>query len=410
MKVRYRFRLYPTPEQAHVLARTFGAVRYVYNWGLHLRKDAYEAGGKIGYVLSDSMLTDLKDQPGQEWMSEISSVPMQQALRHLQTAYVNFFDGRSDYPSWKSKRGDQAAEYTRSAFTWHGPSRSLIVAKVGRLKVRWSRTFASTPSSVTIAKHADGRYFVTLVLDETIKPLPKTGRSVGIDLGISALATLSTGERVENPRHLDRRARQLAHAQRVLARRRKGSGRWRRQKRVVARLYSRVADARADFLHKATTDVVRRFDLICMEDLAVRNMVRNRHLARAMHDAGLGTFDLFVGYKSRWYGKEQRHIGQWFPSSKRCSVCGWLNESLTLADREWTCPICGTHHDRDQNAAKNIELEGLALSAAGHAVVARGGSVRRTSASAEGRGARRAVNRLSCRRAPHDATSGIPRL
>ena len=410
MKVRYRFRLCPTPDQERALARTFGAVRYVYNWGLRLRMDAYEMGGRIDYALSDSMLTDLKSQPEHSWMNEITHVPMQQALRHLQTAYVNLFEKRGGYPCFKSKRGDQAAEYTRGAFRWHGPSRTLKVAGLGRLKIRWSRAFASSPSSVTIAKHADGRYFATLVLDEQIAQLPKTGAEVGIDLGISSLATLSTGEKVRNPRHLEKRLRQLARAQRVLSRRKKGSGRRRRQKQIVARLHSRVADARADFLHKLTTGWVRRFDLICMEDLNVDGMGRNRRLARSTHDAALGIVDRFVGYKCRWYGKEQRHISRWSPSSKKCSDCLYVLEFLPLSVREWDCPRCGAHHDRDHNAAKNILMEGRALPAAGHAVAARGGSVSRGSASAEARCARRTVNRLSCCRAPHVSNSGIPRL
>lgn len=409
MHLRYRFRFYPTPDQERVLCRTFGAARYVYNWGLRLRKDAYEMGGRINYALSDLMLTDLKTQPEHSWMNEISFCPMQQALRHLDTAYRNYFERRAEDPSFKSKRGDQAAEYTRGAFKWDAGARMLILAKVGQLKVRWSRTFTSSPSSVTIAKRGD-RYFVTLCLDEPIRPLPKTGKSVGIDLGISSLATLSTGEKIHNPRHLERRLRQLAHAQRVLSRRKRGSGRWHRQRHVVAAIHRKVADSRADFLHKATTDVVRRFDVICMEDLNVDGMGRNRRLSRATHDAALGAFDRFVGYKSLWYGKEQRHVGRWYPSSKKCSVCGWLNESMTLADREWTCPICGTHHDRDHNASRNIEMEGLSLPAAGHAVVARGGCVRRTSASADGRGARRTVNRPDCGRATHAPRSGIPGL
>jgi len=393
VKVRYRFRFYPTPEQEHILARTFGACRYVYNWALRLRTDAYQAGGRINYNQSSAALTDLKTQPEHAWLNEIHSVPVQQSLRHLQTAFRNFFEKRAAYPSFRKKRGRQSAEYTTSAFRWDAERKVLRIPQAGSLKIRWSRDFTSAPTTVTITKHEDGRWFATLVLDEKIEKLPKTGKNVGVDLGISRLATLSNGERIPNPRALARRTRQLVRAQRVLSRRKRGSGRRCRQKLCVARIHSRIADARADHLHKITTDLVRRFDVICMEDLNIRGMVRNHHLARSLSDAALGMFDRMVGYKCGWYGKEQRHVDRFFPSSKRCHVCGYILESLPLDVREWDCPECKTHHDRDENAAKNIESEGKSLPAAGHAVgIARGGSARPVRASARKGSIRRTVN------------------
>lgn len=353
-KLRYRFRCYPTPGQEQTLARTFGACRFVYNWALRLRTDSYRAGVTVNYNASSAALTALKKQPEFAWLNEISCVPTQQALRHLQDAYRRFFEHQSKFPSFKKKHGDQSAEYTRSAFTWDAGNRNLTLAKVGRLKVRWSRTFTSEPTTVTITKDRAGRYFVTLVLDEPIQPLPKTGQDVGIDLGINRLATLSNGERIANPKHTARYARKLARAQRVMARRKAGSHRREQARQRVAKIQAHIADTRQDHLHKVTTDLVRRFDVICIEDLNVRGMVRNHCLAKSISDASFGAFAAMLGYKCAWYGKTLVKIDRFFPSSKTCSVCGHISESMPLDVREWTCPECGTAHDRDENAAKNI--------------------------------------------------------
>jgi len=295
---------------------------------------------------------------------------MQQSLRHLQTAYRNFFEKRAGFPSFKRKRGRQSAEYTRAAFKWNPKTRILTVSQLGRLKIRWSRTFTSDPTTVTITKDPSGRYFVTLVLDEKITKFPKTGEHVGIDLGISRLATLSTGERISNPKNGEKLQRQLGRMQRVLARRKKGSKRREQARLRVAKLYARIADARSDHLNKVTTILVRRFDVLCIEDLNVRGMMQNHHLARSLSDASLSSFRQMLEYKAGWYGKEIRLVDRFFPSSKRCHVCGHIVKSLPLSVREWDCPECKTHHDRDENASMNIL-------AAGHAVTGRGGRVRR---------------------------------
>ncbi len=370
MKVRYQFRFYPTDKQKHELARVFGACRFVYNWGLRLRTDAYYKDGvSVGYCETSAQLTALKKTEGCKWLNELSSVPPQQSLRHLQTAFVNFFEKRAKYPHFKKKSGDQSAEYTRSAFRWDAKNGNLTLSGIGRLDVRWSREFASPPTTVTVSKDTADRYFVTLCLDEQIEKLKPVHRAVGIDLGITALATLSTGEKIENPQHLDRIERRLAKAQRDLARKTKGSNRRGVQRLKVARLHARVADARADYLHKVTTDLVRRFDVIAVEDLNVRGMGKNHALARALSDAALGEFLSMLRYKCEWYGRELRTVDRFYPSSKRCFDCGHVLEELPLDVRVWTCPECGKVHDRDENAAKNIL-------AAGQAVTARGGKVR----------------------------------
>ena len=396
-KVGYRFRFYPTAEQARELARTFGAVRYVYNFALRLRTDSYKAGKTINYNASSAAITALKKQPEHAWLKEISSVPPHQALRHLQSAFRMFFTHQSRYPKFKKKRGKQRAEYTRSGFRWEARTKTLTVVKLGKLKIRWSRQFQSAPSTVTITKDCADRYFIALTLDETFTLLPKTQQRVGIDVGINRLATLSTGERVANPRLTLRYERRLTHAHRVLSRRQKGSGRWQRMRLRVGKIAARIADTRADHLHKLTTDWVRRFDEICLEDLHVNGMLRNRHVAKHVADASFGNISRKVAYKCKWYGKKLLTVDRYFPSSKRCHVCGYIVESLRLKERVWSCPECGSVHDRDENAAKNIEH------AAGHAVIdARGGRVRRVKAAALKRNARRTVNR-SKSRALHDA-------
>ena len=387
MNVRYRFRFYPTEAQRAELGRTFGSCRHVYNWALRLRTDNYKAGKTINYYDSSAALTKLKTQEDHAWLNEVSCVPVQQTLRHLQTAYRNFFDKRTGYPSFKRKHGKQAAEYTKSAFKWDAVNRNLSLAKIGCLDIHWSRPFQSPPTMVTITKDRAGRYFATLVLDEKIAALPKTGEAVGIDLGINRLATLSTGERISNPKHLSRRTKQLAHAQRVLSRREKGSNRRAKQARKVARIHARVTDSRSDYLHKVTTDLVRRFDIICMEDLNVRGMVRNHCFARSLSDASFGMFRSMVEYKCGWYGKELKLVDRFFPSSKRCSTCGHVVESLPLDIRKWTCPECGASHDRDENAARNI------LTAGGQPVIVRGARTSPQKATASRGISRRTVNR-----------------
>ena len=281
-----------------------------------------------------------------------------------------------------------SATYVSSAFKWDAGNRNLALAKIGRLNVRWSRTFKSVPTTVTVEKDAAGRYFVCLVLDEGVEPLPKTGESIGVDLGINRLATLSNGERIHNPKHTNTYSRKLARAQRVLARRKKGSHRRNDQRLIVAKIQAKIADTRTDYLHKVTTDLVRRFDTIAIENLNVRGMVKNHSLAKALSDASFGVFGQMLTYKCDWYGKARVRVDRFFPSSKRCSSCGHIVERLPLEIRDWVCPECSAAHDRDENAARNIL-------AAGHAdnQNAQGGRVRPAKAKASKGSVRRTVNR-----------------
>jgi putative transposase len=386
VKARHTFRAYPTSRQQRHLAKEFGCARHAYNFALRLRTDSFKDGKPVNYNASSAALTEHRNDPAFSFLRECSCIPQQQALRHLQTAFSNFFAKRSKYPRFRSKHGKQSAEYRIGGFKWDAENNRLLIAKIGRLNVKWSREFTSSPSTVTITKDCAGRYFVSLCLDEPAKTqLPKTGRQVGIDLGISRLATLSDGIRIANPRHTMRHARKLARLQRVLSRRVKGSNRWRQQKLRVAKHQAHIADSRKDCLDKLTTDLVRRFDVLAIEDLNVRGMVKNHCLAKHVSCASFGMFRSMLEYKANWYGKEVRVADRFFPSSKRCSSCGHIHEKMPLNVREFTCVECGTQHDRDENAAKN-------LLAVGQAESGRGGLVRPARASASAGKVRRSVN------------------
>jgi len=366
----YRYRGSPTPEQAAVLARTFGSARFVYNWAVRLRTDAsYERQERVSYAGTSAALTALKREPATAWLNEVSSVPTQQALRHLDRAFRNFFEGRAKYPAFKKKRGPQAAEYTTSAFRWNANTKTLTLAKMDTpLDIRWSRAFTGTPSTVTISLDTAGRYFASFLVEEDIKPLPVVTTMVGIDVGLQDLTVLSTGEKVANPKHLRRSERTVAHAQRSLARKQKGSKNRDKARLKVARAHAKIADQRLDGLHKLTTRLIRENQVICVESLAVKHMVRNHALAKAISDAGWGELVRQLQYKAAWYGRTVVAIDKWYPSSKRCHACGHIRDYLDLATRQWTCPACGVRHDRDINAAKNILAAGLAVNACGEAV------------------------------------------
>ena len=391
MKVRYTFRTYPTDRQTRQLAREFGCARHVYNFTLRLRTDSFKAGKPVNYNASSVALTRHRADPEFAWLRESSSVPQQQALRHLQSAFSNFFDKRTAYPKFASKHGKQSAEYTVNGFKWDANNRNLTISKVGRLHVKWSRGFTSTPTTVTITKDCAERYFVSLCLDEPAKAaLPKTGNKVGIDLGISRLATLSNGERIANPCYTVCYAAKLARLQRVLARRAKGSGRWNRQRLKVARLHAKIANCRKDTLDKLTTNLVKRFDVLAIEDLNVRGMTKNRNLAKHINCASFGQFRLMLEYKCTWYARELRVADRFFPSSKRCNSCGHIHARMGLEVREFNCENCGEHLDRDENAAKNI-----LQFAGGLPVKAQGEHTSRDKVSALSRNARRTVNQPS---------------
>ena len=370
IKRAYRFRFYPTPEQELILARTFGCARFAYNYMLRLRTDAWmQRQERIGYHETSATLTALKKQPEYAWLNEVSSVPVQQALRHLQSAFNNFFAKRARYPQYKRKDGPQSAEYATNAFRWDG--KSLKLAKMDKsLAIRWSRTIpkAAKVTTVTVSKDSAGRYFVSLLCDDVVAKKPAVAGKIGIDLGLTHFATLSTGEKVAAPNTFRRYEKKLAKLQRRLAKKTKGSNRREKAKLKVARLHAKIADSRRDFLHKLSTRLINENQVIAVESLSVSNMQKNRHLSKSISDAGWSEFLRQLEYKARWYGRELVGIDRWFPSSKRCSDCGYTMPKMPLNVRQWTCPECGSVHDRDVNAARNVLAAGLAVSAYGEAV------------------------------------------
>jgi putative transposase len=362
----YRYRFHPTYEQEQQLARPFGCVRYCYNWALHLKIQAYrERGERLGYGDLSARFTLLKQQPETIWLNEVSCVPLQQSLRHLDRAFVNFFQRRAAYPKFKRKGGPQAAEYTKSAFTWDGTS--LTLAKMREpLAIVWSRPLpaGSLPSTVTVSKDTAGRYFVSILLEEDLRLLEVVPQMVGLDLGISSLVILSTGEKIGNPHFFRRDEKKLARAQRRLAKKRRASRNREKARRKVARIHARIADKRRDYQHKLSSRLIRENQVICVESFAVKHMLQNHSLAKAIADVGWSELLRQLEYKSRWYGRALRKIDRFEPSSKRCFTCKHLLDDLDLSVREWVCPSCGTFHDRDTNAANNIRAAGLAVYAA----------------------------------------------
>src|SRR6476660_3908846 len=392
-----RYRFYPNPEQAAELARTFGCVRLVYNRALAARTEAWTLRQeRVNYNTTSAMLTAWKKTEELAFLNEVSCVPLQQALRHLQVAFTNFFARRARYPTFKSKkRSRRSAEYTTSAFRYRD-GRLTLAKMTEPLDIVWSRSLpdGASPSTVTVSQDSAGRWFVSLLCDDVIEQSPASG-TVGIDAGIDSLLTLSTGEKIANPRHERRDRDALARAQRTLARKQKGSANRAKARLKVARVHARIADRRRDHLHKLTTRLVRDNQTIVIEDLTVRNMVKNHTLARAISDAAWRQLRTMLEYKADWHGRTLVAVDRWFPSTRLCSVCGALAQRMPLHVRSWTCR-CGTVHDRDVNAARTILAEGLSVIACGDGVRPQRESSR--------------TRRSSVKQEPPGATQGIPAL
>lgn len=346
-----------------MLARTFGCVRVVWNKILAERHRAWHTDGKrTSYRETDAALTAWKKTEDLAFLNEVSSVPLQQTLRHQHSAFSNFFAGQANYPRFKSRSSRQSAHYTRSAFRMSGGE--LRLAKTATpLRFVWSfgevDLAGLDPTTIIVSREPDGRWFVTFAVDiPDPQPEPRSGRSVGIDLGVKDFAVTSDGERIANPRYLERKARNLARYQRRMARCQKDSANRRKAKQKVARAHRKIRNARTDFLHKTTTRIVRTKDLIAIEDLNVKGMVKNRRLAKRISDAAWGEFRRMLEYKAARAGRTLAVIDRWYPSSKTCSHCGHLLDRLDLSTRAWRCPACRTRHDRDFNAAKNILAAG----------------------------------------------------
>jgi putative transposase len=360
VQVRYRYRIYPSPGQQQALARAFGCARVVYNDCLRVRDQAYAAGEKITDIdVQRRVITLAKLTPERAWLGQVASVALVQACQDARRAYKNWFDslkGRRKgpkirHPKPRRKHGRQSIRLTRNGYALHGER--LYVAKVGDLKVEWSRVLPSVPSSVTVIREPDGRYYASFVVQREPTPLPACGREAGIDLGLNSLVVTSDGETVANPRFYRAAQRRLRRAQRVLSRRQEGSANRARARHRVAVVHRKVRDARLDHAHKTALRLVRDNQAVYAEDLCVAGLARTR-LAKSVADAGWSQLIRCIAEKAARYGRTFAKVGRFEPTSQVCSACGVKDGPKPLGVRQWACAACGTVHDRDVNAARNI--------------------------------------------------------
>jgi putative transposase len=370
MIVRYRYRVYPTPSQAQMLARTFGCARVVFNDALRARDAAYAAGEKVSDTeVQRRVVTLAKQTLERGWLGEVASVALVQACQDARVAYRNWFDSLSGkrkgrkvgHPRFRSRKDNrQSIRLTRNGFAFHGSK--LYVAKVGDIRVRWSRELPSEPSSVTVIQEADGRYYASFVVEIKPSPLPVSPNDVGLDLGLTTLVVTSDGELIANPRYLRKAERRLARAQRALSRKKKGSANRSKARVRVAVQHRKVRETRLDHLHKTALRIIRDNQAVYVEDLAISGLVRTR-LAKSVSDAGWAILIQLLEEKADRYSRSVVKIGRFFPSSQICSMCGLKDGPKPLDVRVWTCSGCGSVLDRDINAARNIRLEGRKVAA-----------------------------------------------
>jgi len=360
MKARYQYRFYPTDQQRQSLAQLFGCIRVVWNDALTLSK-AFQFPGYNSLAKS---LTLSKKTEERKWLSDVSSVPLQQSLKQLEVAYKNYFDSRKGkrkgkkvgQPRFKKKTNSQSATFTKAAFSLQ--CGEVYLAKIGNLKPIWSRALPSEPSSVTVIKDCANRYFLSFVVEVEPKSIDANNQSIGIDLGIKTFAVMSNGEKAESP-HYSRVDRKIRKLQRQLARQQKNSKRRNRTRIQIAKRHNQISDTRKDFLHKLSTPVVSENQAIILEDLNVSGLVNNRNLARAISLQGWREFRTLIEAKSLEFGRDFRVISRWEPTSQKCSNCGFKWGKIDLSVRSIVCLGCGIEHDRDENASKNIEMVGM---------------------------------------------------
>jgi len=367
MQLRYRYRLYPTSVQRAALVRAFGCARVVFNDALAARRDAHRTGlGFLSDAQLSARLTASKKTPERAWLAEVSAVVLQQALADLCAAYRNFLASTAGQrkgpkfgaPQFRSRKDRiQAIRFTRNARFKITAGRKLRLPGIGEVAVRWSRPLPSEPSSVTVIKDAAGRFFASFVVETDTATdaarFPGSGAELGIDLGLAHFAVLSDGRKITSPRFLRRAEKKLKHAQRAMSRKQEHSANREKARANLARAHAKAADARLDFHHKLSTALIRETQAVAVEDLAVKGLARTR-LAKSVHDAGWAAFLGMLEYKARRYGRAFTRIGRFEPTSQVCSTCGARDGPKPLHVRTWSCPACGTIHDRDINAAKNI--------------------------------------------------------
>jgi putative transposase len=362
----YRFRIYPTAKQEQNLARHFGHSRFVYNYFLNQRKEQYQSDKKSdNYYKQAASLTKLKKEEGTEWLKEVNSQTLQFALKSLDSAYTNFFRGNAKFPRFKSRRHKNS--FTIPQFGRIDDGKLNIPKFKEGIKIKIHRELKGKIGKMSITRTPTGKYFVSIFTEQEIEQLTKTDKVLGIDLGLKDFVITSDNKKFKNNRYTKKYARELKKAQQHLSRKQKGSNGFEKQKLKVAKIHENISNSRLDALHKVSKELIDENQIICIEDLNVKGMIKNRKLSKHIADASWGNFVNLLQYKADWYGREVVKINRWYPSSKTCNECGWINQDLNLSGREWTCKN-GHKLDRDLNASQNILKEGLKIHRLGRSI------------------------------------------
>jgi putative transposase len=360
----YKYKLTPNEDQIVLLNKHFGSIRFVYNYFLNERKKEYEENkNTLNYYDNARTLTEIKGKDEYSWLKEINSQSLQHSLKSLDGAYQNFFKYKKGFPRFKSKKSKNSFSVPQSVKV---DESFLFIPKFKNgIKFIKHREFNGTIKSCTILKTPTNEYFVSILVETQHTPFEKTGEHIGIDLGLKDLLITSEGKKYKNNRYTKKYAKKLKKHQKHLAKKQKNSKRYEKQRLKVAKLHKKITNSRVDNLHKISTDLIKKYDTIFLEDLNIKGMVKNHKLAKHISDASWGKFIEFLEYKALWNNKKIIRIDRFFPSSKTCNCCGYINQNLKLDIREWTCPSCNTVLDRDLNAAKNILKEGNKITSSG---------------------------------------------
>ena len=360
----YKYRIYPTPAQMQSISMMFGCCRFVYNYFLDARRDAWSSRKEsLSYSNTSNMLTVLKRDPAYLWLAAVDSMALQESLRDLDRAYQNFFSKRAGYPKFKSRHNHHQSYRTRCQNNnIRIEGKYIVLPKLGRVKIRLSRTFSGRILNATVSRTPTGKYYVSLCVEEDLVPKPNGGGMVGVDVGLKEFYTDSNGNTVDNPKTLRKYERKLRREQRRLSRKKRDSSNYDKQRKRVASVHDKIFNVRTDFLHKKSTRLMSENQVIAIESLNVKGMMRNRHLSKSIQDVSWSRFFSILEYKAYEYGCDIIKVPTFYPSSQTCSCCGYKNPAVkNLRVRDWTCLKCGTHHDRDHNAAANILAKALEL-------------------------------------------------